>query len=570
MLGFDHGDFSAVYRDGIVLSTTGSGFQHMSFEVSRPIVLVGLMGAGKSAIGKRLAKRLDVPFFDSDAEVEAAAGCSISEIFARYGEAAFRKGERKVVARLLEHGPCVMASGGGAFIDEASREQIRALATSVWLRADLDTLVGRTSRRDHRPLLQGRNHREVLAKLMTERHPVYALADVVVDSGDRPHDEMVEAIVAALSGSARDSLRVELGSRAYDILVGEGLLGEAGRRILPVLGQRRVVVVTDERVAALHLADFRASLARAGIADETIVLPPGEGTKDFAHLGELAERLLEMRVERSTTLVALGGGVIGDLVGFAAAVVLRGLDFVQVPTTLLAQVDSSVGGKTGINTRHGKNLVGAFHQPRLVLADVGVLATLPRRELLAGYAEVVKYGLIGDAGFFTWLEENGAALVAGDARARRRAVVASCAAKAAIVAEDEREAGRRALLNLGHTFGHALEAETGYGDALLHGEAVSIGMVLAFDLSVRLGLCPAGDAERARRHLEAVGLPVALRAVKRPGWTAEGLLDHMRQDKKVKDGRLTFILVEGIGRAFISREVGTDAVHALLADALAA
>ena len=360
---------------------------------------------------------------------------------------------------------------------------------------------------------------------------------------------------------------VALGDRSYGIFVGPGLLDQAGTHMRPVLAQRRVVVVTDATVAKLHLDRLNAALDRADIAHDHVVLPPGESTKDFAHLQQLADALLNRRVERRTMLVALGGGVIGDLTGVAAALVLRGLDFVQVPTTLLSQVDSSVGGKTGINTRHGKNLIGAFHQPKLVLADTSVLDTLPRRELLAGYAEVVKYGLLGDHGFFEWLETNAAAVIGRDGPERRHAVAHSCRMKARIVAADERETGDRALLNLGHTFGHSFEAELGYGSEMLHGEAVAIGMRLAFDLSAKLGLCPPDDAARVRRHLTQIGLPSGLAG---RNWPPERLLEHMGRDKKVVDGKLTFILVRGIGKAFISREVAGDDVKAVLAAALAA
>ncbi len=370
--------------------------------------------------------------------------------------------------------------------------------------------------------------------------------------------------------NAPDSLRVELGARGYDILVGEGLLATAGAHIAPLAGGRRVFVVTDENVAEAHLATLERALEDAGVAYEALVLPPGEGTKDFGHLESLTDRLLAMNLERRSLLVAFGGGVIGDLVGFAAAILLRGIDFIQIPTTLLAQVDSSVGGKTGINAPHGKNLVGCFHQPRLVLADTGVLQTLPRRELLAGYAEVVKYGLIGDAEFFHWLEDHGLAIIEGDRPARRHAILKSCAAKAAIVAEDEREAGARALLNLGHTFGHALEAEIGYDDRLLHGEAVAIGLVMAFDLSASLELCPARDAAAVRRHLAAVGLPTDLEAVPGVAWSAPALLGHMSRDKKVKDGRVTFVLARGIGQAYLADDVALGDVEAMLAGQIAA
>jgi len=366
-------------------------------------------------------------------------------------------------------------------------------------------------------------------------------------------------------------VRVELGARSYDIHVGPGVIDRAGALLAPVLPARRVVVVTDETVSPLHLPRLQAALEEAGFRHDSIVVPAGEASKDMATLDRVLDRLLELGIERSVAVVALGGGVVGDLAGFAAAVALRGLPFVQVPTTLLAQVDSAVGGKTGINSRHGKNLIGAFHQPRLVLADTAVLDTLPRRQLLAGYAEIVKYGAIDRPDFFDWLEAHGQAVLDGDPAARALAVGTSCRAKADIVAADETEQGRRALLNLGHTFGHALEAEAGYGDALLHGEAVAIGMVMAFDLSVRLGLCPPQDAARLRRHLEAVGLPVAPgRGGNLPNWDPEALLAHMAKDKKVRDGRITFILARGIGKSFVSRDVEPGSVASLLRDALAA
>ena len=360
-----------------------------------------------------------------------------------------------------------------------------------------------------------------------------------------------------------ETVTVALGERSYAIRVGSGLLGIAGRELEPLFRRRRAVVVTDHTVAKLHLETLRLGLAQAGIELTAITLPPGEPTKDFAHLEELLDELITQKVERSDLVLALGGGVIGDLAGFACAVLRRGIDFVQLPTTLLAQVDSSVGGKTAINSRHGKNLIGAFHQPRAVLADVGVLDTLPRRELLAGYAEVVKYGLIGDPAFFAWLERHGAALIEGDTAARRHAVKVSCEAKAGIVARDEREDGERAQLNFGHTFGHALEAEHGFSAALLHGEAVAIGMVLAFELSADLGFCPAADAARVRRHLAAIGLPTSA-ATGQMRSTAASLYHHMGQDKKVRDGRLTFVLTRGIGTAFLSREVTAAQVLAVL------
>ena len=367
-----------------------------------------------------------------------------------------------------------------------------------------------------------------------------------------------------------ERLRVELADRSYDIVVGPGLIGCAGREMLPLMRRRHAVVVSDEIVARHYLAALRDGLSDAEITHQAVVLPPGEETKDLAHFGRLAEDILAIGIERGSMLVALGGGVVGDVTGFAAATLLRGIDFVQVPTTLLAQVDSSVGGKTGINTRIGKNLIGAFHQPRLVLADTDTLTSLPRRELLAGYAETAKYGLIRDAGFFGWLEAEGDAVCGLESASLRRAVMTSCAMKAEVVAGDEREEGDRALLNFGHTFGHALETETGFSVELLHGEAVALGMVLAFEFAVRLGLAPADDAERVRRHLDNKGLPTRISQAGLSGIPAERLLTHMSKDKKVRDGRITLILPRRIGDVFVMKDSPLELLSDFLAEAAAA
>jgi 3-dehydroquinate synthase len=367
------------------------------------------------------------------------------------------------------------------------------------------------------------------------------------------------------SRSDTERLRVALGDRAYDIVVGPRLLERAGEEILPLMRRRHAVVVTDANVARHWLGALEESLAEAGLARHTIVLPPGEETKDLAHFGRLAEEILGCGIERGSMLVALGGGVVGDLTGFAAATLLRGIDFVQIPTTLLAQVDSSVGGKTGINAGAGKNLIGAFYQPRLVLADIDVLATLPRRELLAGYAETVKYGLIRDAGFFAWCERQGNALCALEPEPLRDAIVTSCRMKAEVVAADEREEGERALLNFGHTFGHALESETGFSSRLLHGEAVALGMALAFAFAVRLGIASADEGERVRRHLAATGLPTRLGDIGLAGTPPERLLAHMSKDKKVRDGKLTLILPRRIGETFVMKDAPADELRAFLA-----
>ena len=367
-----------------------------------------------------------------------------------------------------------------------------------------------------------------------------------------------------------ETVTVGLGERSYDIRIGPGLIGTAGAEIAPLLRQPRVAVISDETVAELHLPALTEGLAAEGIRAMSLSLPAGEATKSWPQFERTVEWLLESRIERNDVVVALGGGVVGDLVGFAAAVLRRGVRFVQVPTSLLAQVDSSVGGKTGINAPQGKNLIGAFHQPSLVLCDTEVLNTLPERDFLAGYGEVVKYGLLGDADFFGWLEENGPRLAAGDEGARIAAIRRSCEMKADIVARDETEQGDRALLNLGHTFCHALEAATGYSSRLLHGEGVAIGCAMAFELSSRLHLCSQEDPSRVRAHLRSMGMKTDLADIPGDLPDAAKLFDLMAQDKKVLDGKLRFVLARGIGQAFVTSDVPLQAVLGLLQDQLSA
>ena len=374
-------------------------------------------------------------------------------------------------------------------------------------------------------------------------------------------------MTAPLRASEPIIVPVALGARAYEIVIGRGQLATLGARIKVLRTAAKCLVVTDENVAQKHLAPCQAALEVAGISSGSIAVPSGEKSKSYQTFENVCEAIIAARIERNDLVVALGGGVIGDLAGFASASVRRGLDFVQVPTTLLAQVDSSVGGKTGINSRHGKNLVGAFHQPILVVADTALLDTLPTREFRAGYAEMAKFGLLGDAAFFTWLEANWQDVFSG-AAAREHAIAVCCRGKAGIVARDERETGERALLNLGHTFGHALEAGAGFSGRLLHGEAVALGTVLAFEFSARKGLIGQADAARARAHLAAVGLPTYLKDV--PGGVPgiDAMMDLIAQDKKVKHGKLTFILVRGIGQAFVENDVSAAEVRAFLTDKL--
>ena len=536
----------------------------------RALVLIGMPGAGKTAIGRRLAARLGLPFRDADAEIESAAGMPITEIFSRYGEPHFRDGERRVISRLLAGPPVVLATGGGAFADAATRAAIKQSgAVTIWLKCELPTLLRRVAGREHRPMFLNADPAEVLQRLMTARHPLYAEADVIVACTDESPEATTRRVQDAVDAAVRPQrLPVGLGDRSYEVVIGPGLLARAGGLIAPVLPARRVVVVSDAAVAPLHLPALRVGLESADIKVlAEIAVPPGESSKDFGRLQEVLETMLAAGLDRRTAVVALGGGVVGDLAGFAAAVAMRGVPFVQVPTTLLAQVDSSVGGKTGVNLRAGKNLAGAFHQPRIVLADTDTLATLPPRELRAGYAEVAKHGLL-QGPLWDWCEAHGAAAVAGDSVALTHAVLESCRLKAAVVAADEREEspeGGRALLNLGHTFGHALEAEARFDGSLLHGEAVAVGLGLAASLSARLGHCSQEWPSRVIAHLTSVGLPARIADLPRC-FTIDALMGRMAKDKKNRDGTMRFVLMRAPGDVFTSSDVPAEAVTALLRD----
>ena len=564
---------------------------------NRSVVLVGLMGCGKTSTGRWLARRLGLEFVDADTEIEWAAGMSISEIFETHGETYFRAGERRVMARLLSEGPRIIATGGGAFINEHTRAAIGAKALSVWLKADLDVLWRRVRRRTHRPLLKTADPEGTLRTLMEQRYPVYGRADLTVASRDGPHDVVVDDVLAALdfylrfspdlpdvsstpvqvdqspplsSVAAAHRVTVELPERSYDILIGPSLLSDVGAILAERVPGSACAIVTDDNVAHHHLGTLQDSLTGAGIRHATVTVTPGEASKSYRTYETVADAVIAGKLERGDLVLALGGGVVGDLAGFTAATVRRGMRLVQIPTSLLAQVDSSVGGKTGINSPLGKNLIGAFHQPILVLADTQTLTTLPDREFAAGYAEVLKYGLLGDAAFFEWLEEHRGEIFAGGA-ARVEAVARCCGAKAHIVARDERETGDRALLNLGHTFGHALERLTNYdGTRLVHGEGVAIGIASAFRFSQQLGFCPAADVARVEAHLVAAGLPTRVDAIADFTPTPSEIVEAMGQDKKVERGALTFILVKGIGEAFVAKGIQGDEVLSFLEDDLKA
>lgn len=529
----------------------------------RSIVLVGLMGSGKSAIGRLLAHRLGLTFHDSDTVIEQELGMSIAEIFARHGEAAFRGAERRIIGQLLAGAPIVLATGGGAFIDEQTRALIRRTARSIWLRAPIALLLSRVVGRHHRPLLNQGDPAAILTALEAARSPIYAQADIVIDSTSEAPAMTAQAALEALTQfQPPEDIAVALADAPYRVLIGENLLTDAGKYLAAHLPQRRAIIVTDQHVAAHYLAPLQQSLTQNGFAHQALIVPPGEGSKSIAQFSALIEDILACKPERRSAIIALGGGVIGDLAGFAAASALRGLPFAQIPTSLLAQVDSSVGGKTGINSRHGKNLIGAFHQPRIVLIDSATLRTLPRRERAAGYAEILKAGLIAEPDLFEWCLAHGLAVIEGDAAAQRQAISRAVRFKARVVVADPHEQAPengRALLNLGHSFAHAFEAETGYGAALLHGEAVAIGLVCALHLSAVLGFCPTGLAEQVAAHLAQIGLPNRISA-----GSVDGLIGHMRNDKKMRDGKLAFVLARGVGQAFTDRGVPEQAVRATL------
>ena len=523
------------------------------------------MGAGKTTIGRILARKLGMRFIDSDHEIEARTGASIPWIFEIEGEPSFRRREAEVIRDLTAQQGIVLATGGGAVLSAESRAYLKARGTVIFLRANASSILQRTGHDKNRPLLQTADPRRRIEEMIVAREPLYQeVADVIIDTGRPNVQSMVQTILTHLAGlecqaapnrvtpakpsmneQSNTFIHVDLGERSYQIAIGPALLADADLLARHV-GGNKVAIVTNTTVAALYLERLRQPLAALGKEVISIILPDGEEYKNWASLMQIFDTLLAHKCDRKTTLVALGGGVIGDLTGYAAASYMRGVAFIQVPTTLLAQVDSSVGGKTGINHPLGKNMIGAFYQPRVVIADTSTLETLPARELSAGLAEVIKHGAIIDAAYFDWIEANMVKLMARDKAALAYAIARSCEIKAEVVRKDEREGGLRAILNFGHTFGHAIEAGLGYGQ-WLHGEAVGCGMVMAAELSARLGLIDAGSVLRIRALVAAAGLPVAAPDLGTARW-----LELMQVDKKNEGGAIKFILLKGLGSPSIS------------------
>jgi 3-dehydroquinate synthase len=513
-----------------------------------------------------LAKQLGKTFIDSDEEIQKRTGVTIQHIFDVEGEEGFRQREAGIVQELLLRNDIILATGGGAVLDQQSRNMMRENGTVVYLKSGVHDLWQRTRHDRSRPLLKTADPRAKLHELFEQRNPLYTeTADIVMHTGKQSVQVLISALYRKLNTSQNTSqpsknmqtLKVGLGERSYSIHIGAGLLGKM-ELLLPYLSHKRVAIVSNTTVAPLYLEPLCKKLESNGIKVVSIILPDGEKYKNTETLTLIYDALLTHRCERNTPLIALGGGVIGDMTGYAAATFLRGVPFIQIPTTLLSQVDSSVGGKTGINHPLGKNMIGAFYQPQVVIADIETLNTLPDEELRAGLAEVIKYGLIRDLPFLQWLETNMEKLLARDAAALQYAIARSCENKAEVVGNDERESGERALLNLGHTFGHAIENGMGYG-AWLHGEAVAAGTMMAADLSQRLGWISEQDVSRIRSIFEHAGLPVVA-----PYMSAEQYMQLMGLDKKVVDGQIRFVLLKALGQAVISSAVPAEMLRATL------
>lgn len=530
------------------------------------------MGSGKTTVGRMLAKKLNKSFIDSDHEIEARTGASIPLIFEIEGEAGFRQREAEIISELTAREDIVLATGGGAVLDPDSRTYLKSRGTVIYLHANVNHILQRTSHDKNRPLLQIADPRKKIEELSRQREPYYReVAHLVVETGRPNVQSLVQSILTQLQSAKQSeppstpeeqrnspispqqhmtqhvstSLSVDLGNRSYPISIGVSLLDD-GERFKSHIISAHVAIVTNTTVGPLYLARLAHTLKAIGKKVVTIVLPDGEEEKSWANLMRIFDVLLQEKCDRKTTLIALGGGVIGDMTGFAAAAYMRGIPFIQVPTTLLAQVDSSVGGKTGINHPLGKNMIGAFYQPQAVIADVSTLDTLPPRELSAGLAEVIKHGAIIDTEFFDWIEENIGKLREKNVHALTHAIRRSCEIKAEIVRQDEKEGGLRAILNFGHTFGHAIEAGLGYGE-WLHGEAVGCGMVMAADLSMRLGYIDESARTRITALVKAAGLPVVA-----PDLGLERWIELMEVDKKNEGGQIKFILLQPLGKAIVT------------------
>jgi 3-dehydroquinate synthase len=511
------------------------------------------MGSGKSTVGRRLAKRLGMVFVDTDLLIERAARLSVAEIFHRYGEPRFRALERRAIGRVVSGRRQVIATGGGAVMDPRNRARLQHAGLTIWLKTTPEVAAARVNEATDRPLLAADQRGDVLARLLAQREPYYREALIHIDTSDQSVEEAASTIVARLQPKS-SVVPVNAGAAKYDVHIGWGTLDLLGERLATHTRPCMAAVITNPRVGTAYAGRVVGSLRRAGFRPVVVTIPDGERYKTLRTASRLYDELVRRRVERGDILVGLGGGVIGDLTGFVAATYLRGVRYVQVPTTVVAQVDSSIGGKTGVDHPMGKNLIGAFHHPIMVYADVATLRTLPRRELVAGLAEVVKYGVIADTAFFSYLEERADSLLGGVPDVLVEVVRRSAAVKADVVRQDERETGLRRILNYGHTAGHVVETLTGYS-SIRHGEAVAIGMDFAARLAARLNFCDETLVRRQRTLLGRLGLPTGL-----PGITAARAIQTMRLDKKVREGRMHFVLPREIGRVSVEPVAEKDII----------
>ena len=508
------------------------------------IILIGFMGTGKTKVGKQVAQNLGWRFIDTDTLVEQEAKLPISEIFGRFGESRFRELERKVIHEVASTQQAVIATGGGAIVNPENLKALRQNGFLVCLEASPEAILSRVAASD-RPLLKGGAPRERIEQLMAIREPYYAQADAMVQTTGRSVNEIAEEILKVARQIQTDRVRVELAERSYDIHIGSGILLRIGEHLSRLGITDKVAVITHPRIGKLYGRVVTQSLKKAGLDVKTVLVPEGERYKTLGSAARLYDFLISQRFERGSCLVALGGGVIGDLVGFTAATYLRGIPYIQIPTTLAAQVDASIGGKTAVNHPLGKNLIGAFYQPRLVFIDTQVLKTLSRREYTSGLAEVIKYGVIADAAFFKFLEDQMDEILRLEDATLCQVIKRSCEIKAQVVSEDEREQGRRKILNYGHTLGHAVEAVTRYR-RYLHGEAVAMGMAFAARLARRLRLCDDETVGRQVRLIEQAGLPTSL-----PNFKTTNILRSMKLDKKVRGGAIHFVLADKIGHVAV-------------------
>ena len=525
------------------------------------ISLVGIMGSGKTTAGAKLAGNLGYYFIDLDSEIEDHCAMSIAEIFEKKGEKYFRQIEAELLEEIINRDEnMVLSLGGGAFIDEKNRTLIKQKTISIWLDANLETLLQRIMAKNNRPLLQNSDKRKTLSDLIIKRKPIYKEADIHIDTSNLNHDFGVKNIIKKINEFLSEKpeeevIKLNLADKSYDIVVGSSVISQISARISKLKNYSKIIILSDENVAKLHLLKLENQLSSLKTEIHSIISPAGEKAKSFTNLEKVVEEILAIGVDRGTLLIAFGGGVVGDLCGFVASILLRGVDFIQIPTTLLSAVDSSVGGKTAINSKSGKNLIGSFYQPKLVLCDVDFLESLSTRDFLCGYAEVVKYGFINDKKFFQFLDENLPAIKERDKEILQKIIVKSCQIKAKIVELDEKENGLRATLNFGHTFGHVFEKQTGYSNSLFHGEAVAIGMVMAAKMSANLGLLNKDLAFLVEDHLRKVGLPTSIKKIKKDSWKITDLVSHLYKDKKVENKKLTFILLQDIGKCVIKKDV---------------